>query len=178
MFHCSRPKGFQFYRVLPSLASLVTHSGPDAPTFYLRRKTSSAHPRTRCGARYCCPQHFSAQVVTMAQLLGLTRSDSFIAYQPLYTNMLGDIKDSRLAEEDEISSHASSALGLEDGGARKEWTQPTPRRSWRSRFSLGGRELRLNGESESQRIARRREHWRWFGIVVIVLTMLGIIAGG
>ena len=92
--------------------------------------------------------------------------------------MLGDIKDSRLDEDDEISSHASSALGLEDGGARKEWSQPSPQRSWRSRFSLGSRGLRREGESERQRIARRREYWRWLGIVVILLTMLGVIAGG
>ncbi|CAE7215232.1 hypothetical protein P3342_012838 [Pyrenophora teres f. teres] len=92
--------------------------------------------------------------------------------------MLGDIKDPRRDEDEELSSHSSSAMGLEEGGARRDWSQPTIQKSWRSRFSLGGRGSGRNGESESQRRARRREGWRWVGIVAVILTIFGVIAGG
>lgn len=81
-------------------------------------------------------------------------------------------------DEGEVSSPGSSVVSFEDAelGRRQQWYRRSGATSWRDRVSWYGLRSRA-GETESQQRRGWRQHCRWAAGTVVILAVLGVLAG-
>jgi hypothetical protein len=115
----------------------------------------------------------------MVQILDDKKADIVVAVRPVYTRMRSDsnaLKRFR-DDEDEASSQTSSVINLEDTESQRQWYRRCASRSWRSKIGWCDLRRPRPEETESERRARRRRCCRRVGVVIVVSTVFGVIAG-
>jgi len=110
----------------------------------------------------------------------MSTADIAIELQPFRTDMARGDTTTRTYRDDESDavSQASSPMSLEELELQRQVHRRTASQHRWKRLNWCGLLSRRPGETEAHRKQRRRRCVLWFGIIAVILTIFGAIAGG